>query len=572
MKKVISVAAAMTLLSTGAFAFDSLANGNIVTKNVSGEDCKKGIQDANWLPEAIPSAQRASKLMAATYQIDGVNTAITTSNLKLSDGVLDDGSKSNAIQGDALIFPQFSQEDGSSTEIVFRNMTRNAANEKGSGYGIVAKVVIYSADTSRELRDFNVYLSKNDAFRFTIKDGKVTTTDESFMKSAIRPHYERFDATNPSAKDTATPVGYKKVNGVLTKLDKEEEFEITKLDEKTGYVVVYAMAQAKKLTGDEGYHQTNGHVELFKDYRIALDNRRSGWRLPYSKTAANTNPLCNGVLSRGTSTINVPSVAPYTKAGDFEFTDPSPKALSGVVTISMESSEDKNINSDMVLPATAIENFTDGNLMLWTEGEYASLQDRRFKVLPTTTTAIYDEASIREDAKAFLTSGAMYSFEKDSVNKLLFTQPYKRILVQLGNDDRYWDYTYFNDTTSVKPYGGFSTDAELYDEAEARVGQVVLDNPVEEVPIISPAGVNPDAPDAPKLVYDELAIFTDKADLQRLDNDQKDATRNPSKFYKGNGFGYVRVSGNIPAVVTQQMGSIVNGTNQMNWVYVPFNN
>jgi len=104
---------------------------------------------------------------------------------------------------------------------------------------------------------------------------------------------------------------------------------------------------------------------------------------------------------------------------------------------------------DMILPATAIKNFTSGNKIIHTDGETISLADRRIQgtddATPTPANiewAKYNEAGIRTDASAFLVSNVSYNFAAESVaNQLVVTQPYKRVLVQLGNDDGYWQDT-----------------------------------------------------------------------------------------------------------------------------------
>ncbi len=50
-----------------------------------------------------------------------------------------------------------------------------------------------------------------------------------------------------------------------------------------------------------------------------------------------------------------------------------PNALLGEVEISHPEGDKRNL----LLPATALKNFTvDNMIMLWTEGEYAAIQDR----------------------------------------------------------------------------------------------------------------------------------------------------------------------------------------------------
>ena len=199
---------------------------------------------------------------------------------------------------------------------------------------------------------------------------------------------------------------------------------------------------------------------------------------------------------------------------------------------------------DMILPAKSIENFTSGNKIIWTEGEIAAFQDRRIQgtsdesVPAAIAWAKYNEAGIRADARAFLVNNTSYNFAADSIaNQLVITQPYKRVLVQLGNDDGYWQDTDDN-------FGGFSFVYNVYNENES------IDNiPYTESPHNS--GIT--------ILMNELQV------MENLEEG--------SDFDGENGFALLRFTNingqnsGIPAIVTQMIGTTVGGAPQVNWIY-----
>ncbi len=199
---------------------------------------------------------------------------------------------------------------------------------------------------------------------------------------------------------------------------------------------------------------------------------------------------------------------------------------------------------DMILPATAINNFTSGNKIIYTEGENASLQDRRIQgvnddIVPVAMEwAKYNEAGIREDAKAFVVSSATYNFAANSIaNQLVITQPYKRVLVQLGNDDGYWQDTETN-------FGGFSFLYNVFDEDEHMDNIAYTKSPHNS----------------------EITIL--RNELQVMAN-LEDGT----EFEGQNGFALLRFTNingqnsGIPAVISQMIGTTTGGIPQVNWIY-----
>ncbi len=542
-KNVISAIAAMAVLTSGAFAFESLTTGEIVTSKTEGVS-------GDWIPMG-PTASEVN-LHAKEPNYDKAKYTFTTTNKQSAGALVESGTR-----GDALIYPAFSQKAGFQTEIVVRNTYSDRA--------VVAKVVLYSADATRELIDFNIYLSRDDVFRFTIKDGLVTTKDGSIIRAVSWPQ----DKTQLKKEDSMTPNESGKEAVINPKDSKGKTILVS---DAQGYVVVYAMAQAQNkcvssgatssmdtipatsnvcvatntTNNTLGYH--NAHSKLAKDYRYVLDVKRGGvsWRNAFKKGG-----FKNGMM---TGAVPAPNVTEFkgaystaNKLNDFSFTDPANDILTGTVKIDRVT---KGYETEMILPATALSNYTNDNLMMWTEGEYAAIQDRNIKG-DASGKAIYDKNAIKIDAQKFVKKAGYYTFEADTANRILFTQPFKRILVQL-NEDAYATPIYWEKDTWK--YGGFKTTSVMFDEEEnsyeSPEGTTIITSPITSF-------------GSSALLTPELAVLKDE-DLQFQNDEMK-------KFFKGkNGFGNIEFGTNgIPAIITQMVGATVNGKAQMNWIYTP---
>lgn len=521
-KLMLSAAAAMTL-STAGFGFDSDVNGNIYA-----------LDNGVYYDSSYKDGEEA--------------------NEKLDLSI-------NSQYGDALIYPRFKSDDNWTTDISVRNSSDNA---------VVAKVVLYAADDSRELRDFNIYLSGSDVFTFKVKDGNVTTKDGSINTVASIPSLG-------ADKDNATFVTHEgNTTHTITTLND---------DEKNGYIVIYGMAQSDTdVGGGEGYH--NKHLELFKDYRLLLDScRTNSWRTAYADNDGTSGFIKHGMLSTATD-IQAPNVD-LNKCGTINSsvnTVENPKittftSVEPVLVGSVKLSNDQDEKRDMRLPATALSNFTPDsqNLgMLWTEGEYAAIQDRRID------DDKYDGTGIREDAETFVVKDIEYTYnDSDSANQLVFTQPMKRILVQLSANDN--ESVYYNgitrtDVTSkdskslsiVSSYGCFKASNTIYDENEQQPGSAPTDTSAPQMePFISPYTTN--QTNAPVIACgfpNEMQILTD-SDLQDVNTTEVNAMN------QNGGFVSISINGTtngIPAIVTQKTGSVVGTTWQTNWVYAPTKN
>ncbi len=559
--KMLSAITAVAILSTGAVAFDMTEDGNIFTVK-GGFDKKINLaQEIKLLEDitgsdVIPNSDSRELDYNGNVDVNGAQKRTNNDTIVKATyvGGIDANESmrlSSTGKGDALIYPAFRAGEGWSTEIIVRN-THNTA--------IVAKAVLYAADDSRELKDFNIYLSAHDAFRFNINEnGTITTRDGSYAKG-VDPTYET---------DKVEFVNHE-----------EETFQIGKLDEnQSGYVIIYGMIQART----QSYH--NNHKKLFEDYRSVLDlcrdsdgnisNNKSnnGIPMPQWRRAYVENSVVNGTLTLPSGVgapdankscadnNNTDSFKEYLKLKNSSplidhFTSPSKDALFGSVRIQYNGGGNKPNNRDLLLPATAIENFTtDDQMMLWATGEYAAIQDRRIKK-QANTFSIYDVKGIRDDAKTFLVKSAYYTFNKDENNiernTLLITQPMKRPLIQIGDPDNYWK----NEGTIKSPWGDFQLNYRLYDDNELEYAE---DSGLKH--ITSP--------------YDTGIADPYKNELQVLRDLEEDNTtikgRKGEYFHNGtNGYADIEFYGNskgIPAIITQMSSSQVGGQTQINWVY-----
>jgi hypothetical protein len=562
--KMLSAIAAVAVLSSGAIAFD--------ITNSAGDSNATPLADANSATTGYVTDSYTGQM---AYYKDGV---YTNENLRLS----------TSLKGDALIYPAFSQDNGWETDITVRNVKDVA---------IIAKAVIYRDTDSREMLDFNIYLSAHDVGRFTIKNGKVTTQDGSIIGSidgagTVRNPGDNDDfITEDALKDTSLD----HIDKLVGEFD-EDTFKQDYNGDGTktwpgGYVIVYGMMQAEpKADGvdnivnrDATYH--NKHKELFYDYRAVLDWCRDdsvtstkipGWREAYNGFFGNGMMAVKDVDNNPVF-VPSPNVDPACMDGISksrqgkdnmlaEFEDTSDDALIGEVEISYPEGDQRNL----LLPATALANFTVKDMiMLWAEGEYASIQDRRLSAGGTSKTSVYNIDGLREDAKAFLINRTYYTYKEGNAqddaqhrNTILLTQPMKRPLIQAGNLDRYWRAS--ATSTDVTPnysnllgsgWGYFEFSRNVYDENEREYSKEAgLTN------ITSPynASIQPDP-------YEQ--------ELQPIRDLEEDLPEDAEYFrFKTNGYVDITIKNiprKLPAIVTQMTSSKVGGESQTNWIYSP---
>jgi len=412
-KQIMSIAAIAALFTTGAMAYDAQRTTGII-----------GLE--------------TDTLTFVPSEMSKVNLATPVNEINASENQA----------GDALIYPAYYSENGWSTEFSVINTSSTEA--------VIAKVVLYSAIDSKEVRDFNIYLSANDVFRATIKDGKLISTDSSTRASAQDTvSSANFVSTGYTRKDTAPMAS------------ESAPFETT-IDQPVGYFAVFAMAQTDAssantiaVAGEEPlatYHHK--HNELWQDYRHLLDQcRGEGWRT--------TSNNYGGIFR--TSDMSVPNVeingtnqaaSPFAETEDdcgligtmqyaktdnkdvnnsgVQFKTPDNGILTGSVLV---KGDDSKGTRSMLLPATAINNFTDADsnaTLLWSEGEFANIADRCIVETNETeyTNAFeYNTTCLEKDAALFDITSTNYEFRDAENSQLLLTQPYKRALVQIVDQE-----------------------------------------------------------------------------------------------------------------------------------------
>ena len=565
-RKILSTATAVALITTGVMAFDTNGDGDILAE---------GAQIASY--------------------VGGVNAQ---SDLNISED----------LRGDALIYPFYRHSDGWETEIVVRNTTENA---------IVAKAVVYSGDESDEVVDFNIYLSPRDVFRFTMKDDNLYTKDGSMPYKEISPRFALTDRSlkndravmNPhwdDKKDDYTDHAYKDgKNGfpIIGEHGTDNILSTYRVDTK-GYVVIYGLTEYPSEADGIQFPYHKKHLEMWKDYRRLLDDCRPGWRKSFT-----AGGMKNGAMTT-TATVLAPNVAPNCGRNDgpsspddanigaassilassgydlAKFGDVGKSALVGTVRVYNAGNGSAEAR-ELLLPATPVANFTDGNMLLWSDGEYANLADRRIAQSNSDTRSKYQEDDIQNDAmNAFGISEAFYTYHRTRegddehngvlADNLIITQPLKKVLTQLeeASDKKHWTSSsnchprLAPSQRSTNGMGFYIYDVTV-DEQE-NIGDIVITPDFEHF-------TSPYIPDliAPEKAFcDELQVITRDL-IPNIEN----ITIADDEFSDGEGYVYMNFSqspdteqgerNGIPAIVTQMVGSKVNGVAQTNWIYAP---
>jgi len=522
-KKLLSAAAAVAVMTSGAMAFDTDGNGKLFK-----------IGD----PEKISTYVQGSY----TYENNATLERNIVANQPLNIAVA--GQK-----GDALIYPAFFSKGGWSSEFTVINT---------SDHAVVAKVVLYSAISSKELRDFNIYLSAHDVFRATLKDGKIVSTDGSTIISATQT-----DNAIGNQNDV------RRYTDSATFASEQTPFDIS-LPEDKGYIAVYSMVEVESTTEHGStdpenklakYHKQ--HLQLWKDYRHLVDVCRSTatttWRNTITDGIYNNNIYAPDININSCG-VNMPStlVNSKTKKADYTVTFQSPNAtLAGAIVL---KGGDSHGTRAMKLNAVPLTNFTDSTVhqaLLWTEGEFAALADRDIDDNGSNV-AIYNETKIEEDAKKFKRGNYIFEFGNSKEDQVIVTQPLKRTLIQLdtiniansvantaqveSNRDaltNLWSGITFTSANFIKEdgYGSFILSANVYNDDEDK------HTANADSFIVSPATISTSG--APG----EVSIIT--------------------SFLKDAGYakGYAILPVNVPAIVTQMSATEVNGNVETNWIY-----
>ena len=522
-KKLLSAATAVAIMTMGAMAFDTDANGHIY---------KVDIPDQN------------STVAAGHYTYDVNNTnAAESADANLTLGT--PGTK-----GDALIFPAFFSSGGWESDFTIINRSNNA---------MVVKVVLYSAIDSKELRDFNVYLSAADVFRAKIKDGELVSTDDSVTTSTSM------------SQDPITHVYTD--SGEMASAEKPFKTTLVGGEDK-GYIIAYAMTQVNdvnqtKHTTDDyelntGYHKD--HISLWKDYRHLIDNcRTENWRTGITGGIYTTEIPAPDINMTVCGMIESTQINPDNNKADYNTTFGNPAAqLLG--SIHLVGNDSKGTRA-MKLNATPIINFTPDDInmsLLWTEGEFASLQDRNIiadgdaAVGDGDVYADYNETQIDVDARAFYSGTNTYIFEfgNSKEDAVVVTQPLKRTLIQLDTDNMGLDTVRANDDNNISAnaiwggvtyskayyidfYGTFSLNPGVYNDSEdyRALSQASF--------MVSPATTSTSGyPGEATMISDFLS----------------------SAGYTS-GYAYLDFNDNLPAIVTQMSSVEVGDSVETNWIY-----
>ena len=521
----MSIAAIAALFATGANAFDTDMNGRLLKQE--GTKYIKG--DYTW--DAAKNMKAAADLTAAPA------------------GQL----------GDALVYPAFFSDHGWESEFTVINNGDEA---------MVAKVVLYSRDNSKELKDFNIYLSAHDVFRATLKENKLIIKDSSFV----------FQSKTPEQK---TNVGYTYTD---TATDASKHNISEPIPEGAGYITVYGMVQAdeatttttktKVINGEDitAYHKN--HDNLWRDYRHLVDEcRGEAWRGGISEGIYDAAGLIAPNINTADATCGTIKSTVRNRTDDvIHFKSPDTQ-LSGSITL---KGNDSRGTRAMTLNAVPLTNYTDDAVaqgMLWTEGEFASIADRRIGAGTASTAGFpkYYGTEILADSTAF-TPSAAYKYEYNSAagNAFVLTQPHKRTLVQLVNNvsngtkqhscvmnsdgdntvstaSFAWKGVKRDNTGAenclITNYGAFDVTRALYDDNEnlqtAAAGGFTF----------SPATVTAEVNQAPGEVtmISSIVSDSDKAD--------------------GYTSGYAEIAIPVPGIATQMTATDVDGNAETNWIY-----
>ena len=511
-KRILSAAAAVAVMTSGAMAFDSVKNSN---------------GNATLATDKGGSIQYSSYTQASKFD----------QNLSISPD----------RTGNALIYPVFMNDGNFSTEIVVRNSSKHA---------VIAKAVFYSAVDSEEKLDFNLYLSAKDVCRFKIKDGVISSNDGSIRTDGIR-----YDDANGTTHGDYTNIAFADTKPM------SHNFSTP-----SGYVAIFGMVQANGTAGNVNETFHNAHDDLYAGYAKLLDDKRANWRglldvdvrvgsmfIKDETVAPNITIDDNETTSWSTDGANPDVHSTHFSAVDADI-------LAGEVRLINDTN-----GNDMLLPALAIDNYSykdDDNksfVTLWTEGEYASIADRCID--GNDTAVYYEKTCVENDAAQFklpTDKTAIYTYSNEGDNKqfnqVVITQPYKRILLQLAEASVH-GYTYVRTKTSrtvetgAKSY--FTTFAKVYDENEnaserARSNGITFSGEEGTVDKILP-------------YQKEVQVIKPDA-FDQSTNSLGNGKTIKDKFGSGNGFAEFDL-GEVPGIMTQMAASHAGSRTELNWIY-----
>jgi len=505
-----------------------------------------------FLISAAAVAALATSAMA--FDVFPTNELAQYKEANLTDGQIA-SVNTDTQTGNALIYPLFFAGNGWKTQIRVINTT---------GTAVAAKVVLYSSKDSKELRDFNIYLSGNDEFLATIEaddSGNVyikSTDDSAPLEGTSTDKYPFATADKPLSGSLSEGAGYIQVIGMAMFQDDS--------------------ANALSFHGD--------HVALRKAYDKLSANFRGG------KTSATDFTFQNGVVinqqaklpfldldSNGSGAIDAAdtNVTVEINGDDTKvYLKPvAAGALAGDVRVT------NTINgTDLVLPAVALDyNSTTKSTgsLIYLEGEKANLADMDANKTDYNNTALVNALGTLSAKTVYMTYGDTQDVSR---NYTLVTTPFKRMMVQealkvnSGDTTKLSDGTvvnyddnvskifpgiaYDSDNKVITSYGAFKLIASIYDAKEN---------------IVSAGQFSPATTPTIKMENEVSSTGTDKTDANKLPYYLQQAQD------KGWTTGYVileNVNGNsgtlslgqaIPGIVTQMMATEPkSGTVVTSWI------
>ena len=420
-KKILSVAAAAAIMTTGVQAFDiDVTTGNAI-------NYKDGSQPKATAGYIVPA-----------------NPALPSDTIDFS----------LSQTGNALIYPAYFTKDGWVSKFTVVNTSSTNA--------IAAKVAMYRGTDSKELRDFNIYLSPNDVFRAEVKmvDGTPTiiSTDSSTAVGAVT------DNSVTPIKDTITMASESQPFKYTVGFDGDDGAQ-------SGYIVVMAMADMAATPGGAAvYHKK--HNLMAQDYYRGLDNCRNNggvsWRNTGNISYGLYTAALQGALQSGTCPIATSYTSTSGTARSATLSTP-PATLRGTMLVENDGSVDGKSTRSLRLNAVAVTNFLDNkgaptNMMLWAPGEQANIADR------CLNGSTYDVATcLVNDAQVLNSAFSFVEFGDVSETKVLLTQIYKRSLVQAGSAAAggWSGFTRNSTSKQITNYGGFTLGSpNIYNDDE----------------------------------------------------------------------------------------------------------
>jgi len=368
-KRILSIVAAAAILTTGAMAYDSMGSMEFNTSVSVAETGPMQVNPAGF--------------------------------------------------GQSLIFPAYFVGGGWQTTLRVINTGDTAT---------VAKVVLYAANDSHEVKDFNIYLSAHDEWVGTIK---IDPTDN---KAKI------------ISSDDSAPLT---TGGMATNTKPMVSSAFTSNKDNSGYVEVIGCASTVGTAHGK-------HIQL----RQAYQNLATADRNITNVGGGKVRTFKNGVLyvnaTTGIGTKGyVPNVALATRAdandtnnsASFTFTAPQ-NTLIGDVRITNTQN-----GTDMDMPAVALSGvLATGHALLYVEGEAANVLDRD---IDSNTTKIsgnnyypdYNATKLTADSSIFNNKKIYMPYSATTINgttsqkqnQLVITNPFKRIALMNGVDGSYKD-------------------------------------------------------------------------------------------------------------------------------------